>query len=251
MVGVALVWARVLAGSTPGVLEIVILLALVFGFGLAVFCLEARGFTGAITRGPRARREVALTFDDGPDEVSTPAVLDTLASFGARATFFVVGEEAERHPELIARMLREGHEVESHGYRHRWRDLVGLAGARRTIGEGARVLTELTGQRTGYFRPPYGVMTPALAVAAAALDVRIVGWSCRGFDTLGRSAAKRARRLARRFCKGCIILLHDAAMMPGGRTPLGPKMLPLVLSELVRQDLVPVTLRELLRETKG
>ncbi|MFC6800788.1 polysaccharide deacetylase family protein [Deinococcus caeni] len=83
------------------------------------FLLWQRANLGLLRAGPQTRRAVALTFDDGPDARSTPAVLDALREAGAQATFFVLAAQAEAHPDLIARMLREGHEVQAHAVRHR------------------------------------------------------------------------------------------------------------------------------------
>ena len=85
--------------------------------GTAAFVPGSPAFGRAITRGPRDRPRAALTFDDGPGP-TTPAVLDALAEAGARATFFVLGRQAERHPELVRRIVADGHQLASHGYDH-------------------------------------------------------------------------------------------------------------------------------------
>jgi peptidoglycan/xylan/chitin deacetylase (PgdA/CDA1 family) len=78
---------------------------------------------GTTRHGSRASKRIALTFDDGPDPVRTPALLDALAALGAKATFFVVGKDVDAHPEVCARIAREGHELGNHTYNHRYRPL--------------------------------------------------------------------------------------------------------------------------------
>ncbi|MFC6750853.1 polysaccharide deacetylase family protein [Deinococcus aquaticus] len=97
------------------------------------FLLWQRANLGLLRAGPQTRRVVALTFDDGPDPRSTPAVLDALHAAGAHATFFVLAAPAGAHPDLIARMLREGHEVQAHAVKHRhaWLRPPGARGAIR------------------------------------------------------------------------------------------------------------------------
>ena len=127
-------------------------------------------------RARRAGRRVALTFDDGPDPQRTPAVLDLLARQGVRATFFVVGARAEAHPELVRRMVAEGHVVGNHSYTHSWRFPLRSLG--RTMEELCRtgeVLHRITGRQPRLFRPPFGVTNPTIARAVRRLGLDPVG----------------------------------------------------------------------------
>ncbi|ALW88867.1 polysaccharide deacetylase family protein [Deinococcus actinosclerus] len=111
------------------------------------YLLVQRGGLGVITRGDPARQQVALTFDDGPDPRSTPLVLDTLRAAGVQATFFILPALARQHPDLLRRLLTEGHEVLPHAHRHRhaWTLLPWVAF--RDPGQATREVEELTGTR--------------------------------------------------------------------------------------------------------
>lgn len=177
-----------------------------------------RGSPGAAaTGGARAAGAggpVALTFNDGPDVTVTPALLDTLARFRVRATFFVVGARAEREPELVRRMAREGHEVESHGYEHRPPAGRPVAEIRADLARSAGVIQRLTGRRPLFFRPPGGQLDPAVVAAAADQGLRIVMWTNVGAEhrpDLPRE--EMAARLLRAAYPGAVLMLH--ADLPG------------------------------------
>ena len=190
-------------------------------------------------RARRAGRRVALTFDDGPDPQRTPAVLDLLARQGVRATFFVVGARAEAHPELVRRMVAEGHVVGNHSYTHSWRFPLRSLG--RTVEELRRtgeVLHRITGRQPRLFRPPFGVTNPTIARAVRRLGLDPVGWSIRSLDTMGQSPERVAARILRRLHPGAVILLHDRC---AGSERLGG----LLVEGLRSRGLEPVTLPEL------
>lgn len=190
-------------------------------------------------RARRAGRRVALTFDDGPDPQRTPAVLDLLARQGVRATFFVVGARAEAHPELVRRMVAEGHVVGNHSYTHSWRFPLRSLG--RTVEELRRtgeVLHRITGRQPRLFRPPFGVTNPTIARAVRRLGLDPVGWSIRSLDTMGQSPERVAARILRRLHPGAVILLHD-------RCAGSERLVGLLVEGLRSRSLEPVTLPEL------
>lgn len=190
-------------------------------------------------RARRAGRRVALTFDDGPDPQRTPAVLDLLARQGVRATFFVVGARAEAHPELVRRMVAEGHVVGNHSYTHSWRFPLHSLG--RTMEELCRtgeVLHRITGRQPRLFRPPFGVTNPTIARAVRRLGLDPVGWSIRSLDTMGQSPERVAARILRRLHPGAVILLHD-------RCAGSERLVGLLVEGLRSRGLEPVTLPEL------
>jgi peptidoglycan/xylan/chitin deacetylase (PgdA/CDA1 family) len=154
---------------------------------------------------------VALTFDDGPHPEGTPAVLEVLAAAGARATFFVIGEQVERRPELVVRILAEGHAVALHGYRHRLQLRLTAAAVAEDIRRGAAVLQDAAGVAPAWHRPPYGIYSPAGLRAAREAGLSPLLWSrwgkdWRKFTTPGRIA----RRATHGVIGGDVILLHDA-----------------------------------------
>jgi peptidoglycan/xylan/chitin deacetylase (PgdA/CDA1 family) len=191
-----------------------------------------------------ARREVALTIDDGPEPEVTPAVLDLLDAAGARATFFCIAERAQRHPELVREIVRRGHSVQNHTACHRHSfSLLGPRGFAREIRSAQEKLAALTGEAPTFFRAPAGLRNPFLAPVLHRQGLVLASWTRRGFDTRERDAARVLRRLTRGLAAGDILLLHDgnAARDAQGR-PVILDVLPALLAAFRRDQLVPVTL---------
>lgn len=167
---------------------------------------------GPVTHtGPRRAPRAALTFDDGPGP-STPAILDALAREGVRATFFVLGRQARRHPELVRRMRDEGHQVASHGYDH---GILVLRGPRHVRDQLARTEHAVgraagPGVLTRVFRAPHGFRGPVTWAAARSAGYRMAGWTSGVFDSADPGPDVVADRSARALAPGCILLLHDA-----------------------------------------
>ena len=156
-------------------------------------------------------RGIALTFDDGPHPEGTPAVLEALAEAGAKATFFLVGEQVERWPELAAAIAAAGHEIALHGHRHRLLLRRTPFAVARDLDRAARAIGEATGRKPTCYRPPYGVFS-----SAALALVRLRGWTPFLWSTWGRDWEPRAtpagiaRRATSRLRGGDVVLLHDA-----------------------------------------
>lgn len=160
--------------------------------------------------GSRDRREIALTFDDGPDPAHTPALLDALAELGAPATFFLLGSAVDRHPELAARIAREGHEIGNHTYSHRY---LPLARSRSVAGELAAAdasIARATGVVPALARPPYGGRSPSTVRAFTRAGKRVVLWDVNSFDWKGACAEDIANRVLSRVRPGSVVLLHEA-----------------------------------------
>lgn len=157
-----------------------------------------------------ARREIALTIDDGPDPEVTPQVLDLLDRYGVKATFFCIGDNAERYPDLCKDIALRGHAVENHSQRHpHYFSLLGMAGLSREIQAGQDTLTRITGRRPVFFRAPAGLRNPFLDPVLARFGLRLAAWSRRGYDTRTSDAATVCRRLLRGMKAGSILLVHD------------------------------------------
>ena len=171
----------------------------------------------ALRRGPAERGLVALTFDDGPHPGITPVVLDHLAAAGARATFFVVGENVRRYPHIVRRMVEEGHAIGVHTTTHRHAWLSSPNRLRWELSEGLRAIMEVTGRRPLWFRPPHGAFNAVTWRCVDALDLRVALWSCDAGDWLpGATLAAIRRRVLGGLGPGAVIDLHD-----GGQTPRG------------------------------
>ena len=195
-----------------------------------------------------AKNRIALTIDDGPDPSVTPQVLDMLDRYAAQATFFCVGENAARYPDLCREIVRRGHAVENHSQHHRhYFALMGCSGFMRELQAAQDTLTTITGQRPLFFRAPAGLRNPFLDPVLARLGLRLASWSARGFDTRSGDVERVKNRLLRGVCAGAILLLHDgnAARTHDG-TPVILKVLPSILAAARAANLRFVTLRQAL-----
>lgn len=198
--------------------------------------------------GDRHRPWVALTFDDGPDAEVTPKVLDLLMRCGAHATFFVIAAHAERHPEIVRRMLAEGHEVGNHSYAHRrLLNFARPARMRREVEHAARALTAVhPAARSLLYRPPVGLKSPSLARVQRKLALQVIVWSLHARDTGRRAPAAVAARVLRRVRAGDIVLLHDGHDRPGHRRSGVVPALERILAGLAEKGVRSVTVGELL-----
>lgn len=200
-----------------------------------------------------ARREIALTIDDGPDPEVTPAVLDLLDAGQARATFFCIAQRAERHPELVRQIVARGHSVQNHTARHSHVfSLLGPRGFAREIGLAQDTLHRITGARPSFFRAPAGLRNPFLAPVLHRLGLTLASWTRRGYDTREADPTRVLARLSDGLRAGDILLLHDgnAARTASGR-PVILEVLPRLLARLQAERLNAVTLPEAMAPHHG
>lgn len=157
--------------------------------------------------------KAVLTFDDGPDPSprGTRAILDALDVVGAKATFFLVGEQIAAAPGLTEDILGRGHEVGVHGQRHFRHDRVPSAESVADIEAGYAAVADVTGGSPRFYRPPYGKLTQAGLEACRRLDLEIAYWSSWGLDWEPISSERISRRVIRDLDDGAIVLLHDSA----------------------------------------
>ena len=191
-----------------------------------------------------ARREIALTLDDGPDPDVTPRVLDLLDAAGVKASFFCIGWRARKNPALCREIVARGHRVENHGDSHSWAfSAFGPGRMKADIAAAQATLTDITGQAPRFFRPTAGLRNPFLDPVLAALDLRLATWTRRGYDTREGRPEVVLGRLTRGLGAGDILLLHDghSAHTPDGQ-PVILAVLPPLLRTLAEQGLKPVTL---------
>jgi peptidoglycan-N-acetylglucosamine deacetylase len=175
-------------------------------------------------------RCVALTFDDGPDPVDTPKLLDLLREKGVKATFFVVGKRADEHPEVVRRCWEEGHLVANHTWSHN--SLFCFLMPRRLRSEIERCTESIRhscGFRPRFFRSPVGLRHPLLAPYLRDAGLEYVSWSIRTLDTFTANSSALAERILNKAKSGDIILLHDR--LPGGTNAM-LEALPRVIDEL-------------------
>lgn len=154
---------------------------------------------------------VAITFDDGPHPHGTPAVLETLREHGAKATFFLAGEQVEKRPSLAAEIVAAGHRVELHCHRHRNQLRLTPRMLLEDAERGRAAIEEATGQSIADYRPPYGIFSASGLRAIRARGWRPVLWSKWGRDWDRRATPESiTRRVTTGIRPGDIVLLHDA-----------------------------------------
>jgi peptidoglycan-N-acetylglucosamine deacetylase len=189
----------------------------------------------------------ALTIDDGPDPEVTPAVLDLLAEHGVKATFFCIADRARRHPALVRRIVEAGHSVQNHSAHHRHHfSLLGPRAFEREIGEAQAILADLSGRRPHCFRAPAGLRNPMLDPVLHRLDLHLVSWTRRGFDTRDADAARVLKRLTKGLAAGDILLVHDGHCARNAAGPLVLSVLPPLLQRCRAAGLAALTLAEAL-----
>jgi peptidoglycan/xylan/chitin deacetylase (PgdA/CDA1 family) len=195
-----------------------------------------------------ARREVSLTFDDGPDPALTPQVLDLLERHAARASFFCIGEKAAEFPHLVEEITRRGHSVENHSLRHsRAFAFYGPLRLNREIRTAQMVIAQVSGRRPEFFRAPAGIRSVLLDPVLARCGLRYVSWTRRGLDGIDNDPDRVLSRLADGLGAGDILVLHDGAGASAGEAAL-LTVLPRLLKELAARQLVSVPLPEAFRD---
>jgi peptidoglycan/xylan/chitin deacetylase (PgdA/CDA1 family) len=200
-----------------------------------------------------ARHAVALTLDDGPDPAVTPRVLDLLDEHGVRATFFCIAQRARAHPALLREIVARGHSVQNHSHRHRHNfALLGPHALTLEIGEAQAVLSDLAGVRPHCFRAPAGLRNPFLDPVLHRLDLQLVSWTRRGFDTVERDPQRVLRKLSDQLGAGDILLLHDGhARRSSSGQPVVLEVLPALLQRCRDAGLHAETLREAIGPRSG
>ncbi len=181
-----------------------------------------------------SRREIALTFDDGPDPAITPRILDMLAQYNAKASFFCVASRAEAYPELVRDIIRQGHSVENHTRHHaNYFALLGWCACKNEVQTAQHILSGITGIVPQFFRAPMGFRNPLLGPILAESRLCYTSWTRRGFDATSCNPARILSRLLYKLHAGDILLLHDGISWPLHKSPhITLQVLPLLLQTL-------------------
>ena len=225
-----------------------LLAALAAGHFAVPWALHQRLGLGLVVRARGGRGEVALTFDDGPDPETTPAVLAALEAKGVRATFFMLGEKLLRHPELAREVKARGHEVALHGHHHRHAWLKTPWGPIADLDRALEAYAQVFGGRPRFFRPPHGGWTEPFFFAVRARGLVPVQWNLEAGDWVpNKSPEDVAKKVLTRLIPGDIVVMHDAG--PGGKK--SPAALKKLLPELKARGFRPKPLGELRLVTGG
>jgi peptidoglycan/xylan/chitin deacetylase (PgdA/CDA1 family) len=181
---------------------------ILMGFGVAV--PHWRFFGPFICQGNSDKKQVALTFDDGPDARSTPALLEVLRAHEVEAAFFVIGKKVTAEPTIANQILRGGHLLENHSFAHSY--ATNFFPAKKLTADltaAQKVIEKSTGTTPRYFRPPVGLSNPNTFRVAEALRLKVIGWNIRSLDTRSTDPEQIVARIVKRLRPGAIILLHD------------------------------------------
>lgn len=207
--------------------------------------------TTFIMNGSRQKKQVALTFDDAPDPRYTPAILDVLAKYKVRATFFVVGVRASKHPALVKRMQKEGHVIGNHSYDHAVFSSLSLASYRRQIIRTDEIIKNIVGYSPRFIRPPYGELLSQQVRWSKEAGFTVVNWDVDSEDWRNNpSSARVISNIKRTLQPGSIILQHAGGGT--GQSLNGTlEALPKLITMLRKDGYEIVTLPELLGKKKS
>jgi peptidoglycan/xylan/chitin deacetylase (PgdA/CDA1 family) len=169
-------------------------------------------FTGL----PRGSRQIALTYDDGPNDPHTLRLLEVLAKHSIHATFFLIGRYVRQCPEIAREIVRAGHVVGNHTFTHPLLTFKNEAEIRQELSQCRSALQDAIGEPSNLFRPPFGGRRPAVLRVAHELGMQPVMWNVTGYDWKASPAAAIERKVARQISGGDVILLHD-----GGHKQMG------------------------------
>lgn len=164
--------------------------------------------------GSRKGKAVALSFDDGPDPVLSPGILDVLKKYKVPAGFFLIGKKISGNKALVKRIHEEGHIIGNHSFSHTnlW-DFMSSAKMSADIENTVAAIRDVTGKSARYFRPPYGVINPMVNRAVKKTGMFIVTWRFRSFDTTASSSEVLLEKAIRKVKPGDILLFHDSCML--------------------------------------
>ena len=220
--------------------------------GFFLVCLAAPFFPRfgfylpVIYRGTSGKKAVAMTFDDGPDPLTTPLLLELLLKRQIKATFFVTGEKAAAHPELLKEIVRQGHLIGNHSYRHSYRILFKTRASIMADIEATQNVFNDFGIRPLAFRPPAGITSPGLRSALSKTGMYLVNFSCRALDGGNRRIGNLAKRILNRLGPDDIVLLHDLRPPDESLIPVWINEIESLLAGIESRGLMVLPLSELI-----
>lgn len=211
----------------------------------ATYAVRSQWLGATDWHGRRDTSSVALTFDDGPS-ADTDLVLSALSEHSVPATFFMIGRQVERQPQIARRVIAEGHEIGNHSYSHPIYLYRSPRETRRQLRRAQEVIAEATKVEPKFSRPPCGVRTPTYFAATREMNLRTVQWSVAGFDWKHIGAAEIAHNVLKDVRAGSIILLHDGDSSLKRDRIQTVMALPLIINGLKKRGLEVVPLSQLL-----
>ncbi|WP_003539996.1 polysaccharide deacetylase family protein [Desulfotomaculum nigrificans] len=204
---------------------------------------------GVFWHGDKTCGKVAITFDDGPDPEYTPKLLGILRQYNAKASFFMVGQQAAKYPQLVKQIMADGHTLGTHGYSHRLAWLQGPVCSLREIKKGNQVIQQITGKSPQFFRPSWGVFNLTTLIYFWLTGHKVVLWSFMSHDWSPHTTQTTVVNIVQRKIRsGSVVVFHDRCTRPGADEKGPAKMLealPKILDHLQQRNLQPVTVDEL------
>lgn len=190
-------------------ISLVFLLFIIISVGSAK--IQLGFYTKAFCRKKTNDKVIAITFDDGPSE-NTSVIIKLLEKYGAKGTFFCIGNKVAPHAANLKKMTENGYVIGNHSLQHRsffpiqWTKTI-----YNEIKETSQRIQDITNQEVKYFRPPFGVTNPRIARAVKKSELKIIGWSIRSYDTTSMAKETVLNRITKRIKPGEIVLLHDTS----------------------------------------
>lgn len=192
---------------------------------LGSYFIQLGYFVKSYCIGDTTKRQIAITFDDGPMRDFTPRVLDILKEEGVPAAFFLIGKNIQGNEDIIKRLVNEGHVIGNHSFEHGfWFSMQGKMKMIEDARKCELAICQLTGYLPQLFRPPYGVTNPMVADMIKARGYYSIGWSLRTYDTNATSADALLQKSLKNLSNGDVVLFHDWAPYTIG-----------ILSEFIRE----------------
>lgn len=176
------------------------------------FYIGSSFYVKVICKGNTGKKQIAISFDDGPIEKYTPEVLAILREQQVPATFFCIGYRVAEHAALLKQILADGHIVGNHSYYHDfWFDMHGSKRMKAELQQMQDLVHHITGREMKWFRPPYGVTNPNVRKAVRAMGYNVIGWNVRSLDTMIRDEEKLLEKVKKGLKPGAVFLFHDTS----------------------------------------
>jgi len=176
----------------------------------------AQGFGRTLVSGVRGSKQIALTYDDGPNDPYTLRLMDVLARHDVRATFFLIGRHVQQRPDMVRDLMKAGHVVGNHTFTHPHLVVSSAIETRTQLEECQRAVQEVTGESPRLFRPPFGGRRPATLRIVRSLGMEPVMWNVTSWDWKTPGAEKIVRTCMRQMRGGDVILMHDGSHIAMG-----------------------------------
>ena len=158
---------------------------------------------------PRGSKQIALTFDDGPNDPHTLNLLEVLAKHNVRATFFLIGRYVHQRPDIVREIAKQGHVIGNHTFSHPFLTFQGGEGIRKEIQECQDAIRDAVGEHSNFFRPPWGARRPAVFRIVRQRGLEPIMWNVTGYDWNAPSAEYIYQKVIPKIRGGDVVLLHD------------------------------------------